>query len=324
MIRVKSLIETRRSRRFRSRIVGAILAAGTVAASLTVPAGTATAAPATVQSIQRVDGQLSLVRVYSPALRRTVVNQVLRPRGGGAAPVFYLLNGRSGGTDGDSWLRMTNYRSFFADKQVTVVSPLGGGYEYYSAGAWERYLRYELPAAIAGPLQTTGRAAIAGLSHTAPAALDLAGRSGNRYQAVGAYSGCPAITSLVGQVAVPITMAFGGGNAYAIFGAPGSPGWNDHDPSLHPGRLRGKAVYLGSGSGIAGEADGGAQGPALYAGPSQVEAFSQMCTRSMSAALNGAGVRHTYRSLDTGAHTWQLFERLMRDSWSTIGPAIGA
>lgn len=274
--------------------------------------------------INRVDGQLSLVSVYSPALRRTVVNQVLRPRGGGAAPVFYLLNGRSGGTDGDSWLRMTNYRSFFANKQVTVVSPLGGGYEYYSAGAWERYMRYELPAAIAGPLQTTGRAAIAGLSHTAPAALDLAGRSGRLYSAVGAYSGCPNITSIVGQVAVPITMAFGGGNAYAMFGAPGSPGWNDHDPFLHPNRLRGKAVYLGAGSGMPGEADGRAQGPGLWGGPAEVEAFAQACTQAMSAKLNSVGIRHEFTSLSTGAHTWQLFERLMRDSWSTIGPAIGA
>lgn len=119
-------------------------------------------------------------------------------------------------------------------------------------------------------------------------------------------------------------MALGGGNAYAAFGPPGAPGWTDHDPSLHPERLRGKAVYLGTGSGIPGTADGRAQGPGLYTGPAQVEAISHACTQTMSAALTRAGVRHTYRALSTGAHTWQLFEQLMRDSWPTIGPAIGA
>lgn len=284
----------------------------------------APARAATIEQIAKVDGQLSLISVASPALGRTVVNQVLRPKDDGPAPVLYLLNGRSGGTDGDSWLKMTDYRTFFADKKVTVVSPVGGGYEYYSTGAWEQYLRHELPAALAEPLKTDGRAAIAGLSHTAPAALDLAGRSGGQYQAVAAYSGCPSISSPIGQVAVPATMAIGGGNAFDVFGPPGSPGWVEHDPSLHPERLAGKTVYLGAGSGIAGEADGPSPSLSLYAGPAQVEAVSLVCTQAMSTALTGAGVPHTFRTLPTGAHTWKLFEALLHDSWPVIGPAIGA
>lgn len=311
-----------RASRHRSAVTRAVILV--VVSTMALLGIQATTAPAHAVSIQRIDSQLSLVKVYSPALKRTVVNQVLRPRGGGPAPVFYLLNGRSGGTDGDSWLRMTQYRSFFKNKNVTVVSPLGGGYEYYSAGAWERYLRFELPQAIKGPLNTTGRAAVAGLSHTAPAALDLAGRSGRLYQAVAAYSGCPSISSPIGQVAIPATMAFGGGNAWSILGPPGSPTWADHDPSLHPRRLAGKAVYLGAGSGIAGAADGRAAGPGLYVGPSQVEAITAVCTTHMSNVLNGAGVKNTLNIMPTGAHTWVLFENLMRDSWPMIARAIGA
>lgn len=274
--------------------------------------------------VRPIDGQLSEVSVFSPALGRTVVNTVLRPRGGGPAPVLYLLNGRSGGTDGDSWLRMTSYRSFFANKNVTVVSPQGGGFEYYSVGAWETYLRDELPRAIAGPLQATGTAAIAGVSHTAPAALDLAGRSGNRYRAVASYSGCPAVSSPVGMTAITAVMALGGANAFAVFGPPGSPTWTDHDPSLHPARLAGKTVYLGSGSGIPGAADGSHAGPGLLAGPAQVEAVAAGCTRQLASILHRHGVPSTLHQFPTGAHTWRLFEAQLRDSWPVIGRAIGA
>ena len=45
-----------------------------------------------------------MVYVYSPSMGKVIPNQVLRPRGDGSAPVFYLLNGRSGGVEGDSWL----------------------------------------------------------------------------------------------------------------------------------------------------------------------------------------------------------------------------
>lgn len=292
--------------------------------SLLVAAASLQAGGAQALTVHRIDGQLSEVSVFSPALGRTVVNTVLRPRGGGPAPVLYLLNGRSGGTDGDSWLAMTAYRSFFAGKNVTVISPQGGGFEYYSVGAWETYLRSELPRAIAGPLRTTGRAAIAGVSHTAPAALDLAGRSGNRYQAVASYSGCPATSSPIGIVSITAVMALGGANAFATFGPPGSAVWTDHDPSLHPRRLAGKTVYLGSGSGIPGAADGAHAGPALLAGPAQVEAVAASCTRQMSGILTQHGVRHAFRQFPTGAHTWKLFEAQLRDSWPVIGPAIGA
>ena len=94
---------------------------------------------------------------------RVIPNQVLRPRGEVSAPVFYLLNGRSGGVEGDSWLEQTDHRSFFAGKNVTVVSPLGGPYAWYAdwqrpdpalgVNKWETYLLRELPGAISGPLR---------------------------------------------------------------------------------------------------------------------------------------------------------------------------
>lgn len=292
-----------------------------VAPFLTVP-GTADAATARVVSVHRVDGQLALVRVYSPALRTVITNQVLLPPNGAPTPVFYLLNGKSGGVDGDSWLRKTRYRTFFAGKRVTVVSPVGGGYTWYSTRGWQRYLQHDLPAAIDARFPTTGRAAIAGLSHSASAALDIAGRD-RRFVAAASYSGCPAITSPTGTAAVVATMASGGQNAFAVFGPAGGPGWVDHDPARNPRRLSGKAVYLGAGSGVPGRFDGPVLGyPGLLVGPTQVESIVRGCTDVMRASLARAGVRHTVRVFSTGAHTWGLFYRELKDSWRVIAPAL--
>lgn len=293
-----------------------------IAAALVGPTAPADAATARVVSVHHVDGQLALVRVYSPALRTVVTNQVLLPRGTGDTPVLYLLNGKSGGVDGDSWLRKTRYRGFFAGKRVTVVSPVGGGYTWYSTPGWQHYLTHELPAAVDARFPTTGRAAVAGLSHSASAALDIAGRD-RRFVAAASYSGCPAISSPIGSTAVAATMASGGQNAFAVFGAPGGPGWVDHDPARNPGRLAGKAVYLGAGSGVPGRHDGPILGyPGLIVGPSQVEAIVGDCTAQMRTALMRAGVAHTYRVFSTGAHTWGLFYRELKDSWRVLAPAL--
>ena len=70
-------------------------------------------------------------------MNKIVVNDVFKaPKSG--APTFYLLPGIDGGDDldpggpippgGKSWFGMTDIEGFFADKNVNVVSPLGGPY----------------------------------------------------------------------------------------------------------------------------------------------------------------------------------------------------
>jgi S-formylglutathione hydrolase FrmB len=259
---------------------------------------------------------------------------VLRPAGNaGGAPTFYLLNGKGGGTDGDSWAAQTNYERFFAGKNVNVVSPLGGRYSWYAdwnvadpvigVNKWQTYLTRELPAVLDQELKSNGRNAIAGLSMSGGPALDLAGQAPGLYRAVGSYSGCPSISSPLGMAAVSATIASGGANPFNMFGIPGDPAWIHHDPTLHPDRLRGKAIYLSAATGIPGGAPGLSAAP-LFLGPRQVEMITRGCTDEMAAGLRRTGIAHTYRVFDTGAHTWGSFERQMRDSWRVIGPAIGA
>jgi len=317
----------------KSQIVTAVMSevVALVAAIVSAPPAEA----AHVTRVDRIDGQLSTVYVYSPSMGREIPNQVLRAAGDRPAPVFYLLNGRAGGVEGDSWLQQTGYRSFFGGKNVTVVSPLGGPYSWYAdwqqpdptlgVNKWETYLLRELPDAIAGPLKTNGRNAIAGLSLSGGPALDIAGRGGGRFRAAASYSGCPAISAPPATMGVIATTALGGGNALNMFGPPGSPAWIDHDPSRNPGRLAGKAIYLGAAVGLPGAPDAAPiAAPTLLAGPAQVEMATKWCTDQLHGALDAARIPHTYRVFGQGAHTWALFENEMRDSWRVIGPALGA
>jgi S-formylglutathione hydrolase FrmB len=295
--------------------------------------GPATSAPSVTGSKQVTD-RLSIIYVYSPSMNRVIPNQVLRPAGNAAgAPTFYLLNGKGGGTEGDSWVNYTNYESFFAGKRVNVVSPLGGKYSWYAdwrgpdlvtgINKWQTYLTRELPAALAPELKSNGSNAIAGLSMSGGPALDLAGQAPDVYRAVASYSGCPAISSPLGTAAVSATVASGGANPLAMYGPPGDPAWAQHDATLHPNRLRGKAIYISAATGLPRAAPGPAAVP-LFFGPAQVEVITRQCTDQMAAGLRAAGVGHTYTVFPRGAHTWGSFEQQMRDSWRVIGPAIGA
>ncbi|MFT3900681.1 MAG: alpha/beta hydrolase family protein [Gordonia sp. (in: high G+C Gram-positive bacteria)] len=303
-----------------------------VSAAAALTLASVPSAEARVVKVDRRDGQLVLVHVYSPSMRKTIVNEVLNS-GGGAQPVFYLLNGGTGGATGDKWRTFTSYRKFFAGKAVTVVSPVGGGFDYYAdwrypdlargISKWQTYLMRELPAALASVFPFNGRAAIAGVSQSGAPALDIAGRS-PMYRAAASYSGCPASTSIFGFTSIWAFTLAGGGNPINMRGLSHDPAWYRHDPARNPVRLRGKSVYLGTSTGMPGEVDKATPLPALLIGPAQVEAVTHVCTGIMRDSLNRAGVPNTYRVFRHGAHTWKLFERQMMDSWPQIGRAIGA
>ena len=323
------------------RGVRAALVGLAVAALAAVPAAPAAAAPPPhVTGISEIAPQILTVDVYSPSMDRVISNTVLRPPGGGPAPVLYLLGGVRGGTDGVSWLNDSNYEQFFADKNVTVVTPTGGPFSEYTdwqfddpalgpaqGNQWQTYLTRELPPAIDSAFATTGRNAVAGLSMSAGPAIDLAIQAPGLYQAAGAYSGCPINGGLFGTAQVSSVVLAGGGSASNMWGLPGGPGWAAHDPFARAGELRGTAVYLGSASGIPGEVDR-LQPQQLFGaatGGGSVEAIADACTAAFSHRLDEVGVPHTFVHRDRGAHTWGLFEAELRESWfTTIGPALGA
>ncbi|MGW2666430.1 hypothetical protein ACWCW7_36220 [Nocardia tengchongensis] len=84
-------------------------------------------------SIDRPGQREEEFKVYSAAVDRVITIQALTafdisvPQ-----PTLYLLNSAGGGEDAATWYRQTDIVGFFSDKNVNVVSPVGGQFSYYT------------------------------------------------------------------------------------------------------------------------------------------------------------------------------------------------
>jgi S-formylglutathione hydrolase FrmB len=223
---------------------------------------------------------------------------------------------------------MTDIAGFFADKNVNVVSPLGGAFSWYTdwvgdpGKQYQTYMTRELPPLIDAEYQTNGRKAVGGLSSTGGTALDYAVQAPGEYRAVGSYSGF--LTPADNAQQVQVTLMGGGASADRMWGPLGGPLWVAHDPTRNVGKLNGVAVYVAaSASGGVGAVD---RLPANF-GPNITGGFIERIvadsTRKFADAAAVAGVPITYIVRPEGSHTWGLFESEMQESWhTTIGPAL--
>ena len=290
-----------------------------------------------ITGIEHVNDRWDKVSVFSPSMNKVIVNDVFKAPGGGA-PTFYLLPGIDGGDNLDpgglwapgtkSWFGMTDIQGFFADKNVNVVSPLGGQFSWYTnwvadpAKQYQTYMIDELRPLIDAEYNTSGRNAVGGLSSTGGTAVDYAVQAPGVYQAVGSYSGL--LTPAANPQQVGITLMGGGASADAMWGPAGGPLWIAHDPSLNVAKLAGVAVYVAaSGSGNVGEVDRlpPGFGPNITGG--LIERIVADSTRVFADNAAAAGIPVTYVVRPDGSHTWGLFESEMQESWNTtIGPAL--
>ena len=75
---------------------------------------------------------------------------------------------------------MTNIQGFFADKNVNVVSALGGAFSWYPnwdndrSKQYQTYMTRELPPVINAQYKINGKNAVGGLSSTGGTAVDYA------------------------------------------------------------------------------------------------------------------------------------------------------
>lgn len=300
---------------------------------------TAGAEAAHITGIEHVNDRWDKVSVFSPSMNKVIINDVFKAPGGGA-PTFYLLPGIDGGDNLDpgglwapgtkSWFGMADIQGFFADKNVNVVSPLGGQFSWFTnwvadpAKQYQTYMIDELRPLIDAEYNTSGRNAVGGLSSTGGTAVDYAIQAPGVYQAVGSYSGL--LTPAANPQQVSITLMGGGASADAMWGPAGGPLWIAHDPSLNVSKLAGVAVYVAaSGSGNVGEVDRlpPGFGPNITGG--LIERIVADSTRVFADKAAAAGIPVTYVVRPDGSHTWGLFESEMQESWNTtIGPALRA
>lgn len=298
---------------------------------------TAHAAAAHITDIQHVTDRWDKVSVYSPAMDKVVVNDVFKaPRSG--APTFYLLPGIDGGDNLDpgadfapgtkSWFGFTDLQTFFANKNVNVVSPLGGAFSWYTdwvndrSKQYQTYMTRELPPLINAQYKTNGKNAVGGLSSTGGTAVDYAIQAPGVYRAVGSYSGF--LTPSSGASNVALTLSGGGGaNADDMWGPQGGPLWVQHDPTVNVAKLKGTAVYVTASGGGQGDVDKLPPGSNNFTG-GFIEGIVNDSTKQFADAAAAAGVPIKYVVLPQGSHSWGLFESEMHDSWNaTIGPALG-
>ncbi|WP_227998281.1 alpha/beta hydrolase [Nocardia australiensis] len=292
------------------------------------------ASAARIVGIDELSPTKSAVFIDSPSMGKTIQVQVLHPAGGGSRPSYYLLDGLDPGVGQSTWTNATDAENFFAGKNLNVVLPVGGQASYYTDWQqddpkfgrykWETFLAQELPPIIDAHFGGNGVNAIGGLSMGGIAAFVIAARNPALYSAVAGYSACPDIA--VAQGAVMFSIANRGGNPLNMWGPPGSPGWSEHDPALLANGLRGKAIYLSSGTGIPGPHEVEIK-PQLaenifLGGP--VEVGVNVCTVHFEQHLRGLGIPAHVDYRLTGTHSWSYWQDHLHASWPTIGPAIGA
>lgn len=325
---------TRLVRRFR------VLAAALITVVPLVAIPVAAADPpggATITGIEHVTDRWDKVSVFSPSMNKVVVNDVFKaPRSN--APTFYLLPGIDGGDNLDpggnfapgskSWFGFTDLQGFFGNKNVNVVSPLGGAFSWYTnwvndgSKQYQTYMTRELPPLINAQYKTNGRNAVAGLSSTGGTAVDYAIQAPGLYRAVGSYSGF--LTPSTGAQNIALTLTGGGANADDMWGPQGGPLWVAHDPTVNVAKLKGTAVFVTASGGGQGDVDKLPPGTNNFAG-GFIEGIVNDSTKQFADAAAAAGVPIKYVVRPQGSHSWGLFESEMQDSWnSTIGPALGA
>ncbi|MDJ0471616.1 alpha/beta hydrolase family protein [Rhodococcus fascians] len=309
--------------------------------------GTALAAPdastSYVVRTEETDAVAMTAFVYSAAMERIIPLKILRsPDRAEPSPTVYLLNGAGGGVDGMDWYTQTDVVSFFADKNVNVVTPVGGAYSYYTdwqhddrvlgRNKWETFLTRELPPLVDQLLKTNGRNVIAGISMAATSVLNLAAHNPGLFRAVGSYSGCASTTDPLGRAYVKtvVSMALGA-DVKNMWGADDDPDWVRNDAVVNADKLRGTALYISNGSGLAGASDTfdgtNPNGPGFVLLNQMVvggaiEVATGDCTRRLKSALEKLDIPAHFELRERGTHSWGYWQDDLHNSWPMFEQAL--
>lgn len=320
----------------------AVIALGIFPAQAAAAPGTET--ETSLVAVQEHDPRHVTLTVHAAAMDRDIEVRIQRaadtsePR-----PALYLLLGAGGGVDGTTWGTETDALQFFSDKNVHVIEPIGGMFSYYAdwqhddprlgKQKWKTFLTEELPPVIDEFLGTNGRNAIAGFSMSGTTTLSLAATTGDLYSSVAAYSGCAQTSDPVGREFVRLTVEeWGWAEMDNMWGPPGDPEWAANDPYVQAEGLRGKAIYISSGTGVPGQYDvyGGEyslDGPWGFANQivlgGIIEAATNYCAHNMRDRLNELGIPAHYNFPPVGTHTWGYWQDALKGSWPVLAAPLG-
>nr|WP_307630387.1 alpha/beta hydrolase family protein [Nocardia vaccinii] len=312
-------------------------------------AGTASASPgrAGIVSVQNVGDRLQNVTVFSPAMDKPVLLQVIRAADTGRPrPTMYLLNGSQGGPNGSGWGTETDEVNFLRGKDVNVVNPIGGASSYYTdwvrddpvlgRNKWQTFLNDELPPVIEHFLGADGNRTLAGVSMSGTSVLNLAIAKPGFWKSVASYSGCAQTSDPIGQQFVRITVEnWGGGRSVQnMWGPFDGPLWRANDPLVNAARLRGTAIYLSTGNGVPAAPhdtpddrrvrEGRIPLPVQIAFGGPIEAAIHYCTVNLTNRLHQLNIPVTVDDRPNGTHSWGYWEDELHRSWPFLAQTIGS
>ena len=259
--------------------------------------------------------------VWSPAMGRHITVQIQPAQRGGNAGL-YMLDGLRATEITNAWVNDVNAAQMFKDNNITLVMPVGGQSSFYTdwnapatydfnhpvTYKWDTFLSQELPSYLRdnfGVSPTNN--SILGLSMGGTAAINLAALHPNQFRQVLSYSGYLTTTIPGGQTALRVALLDGGlYNLNAMWGSIFNPRRYENDPFLNMGNLRGKDVYVSSGSAVPGPADDKYL-PEHRASGIALESIANFTTHLWSAKATVTGVQHTSVFTPTGLHNWDQF-----------------
>lgn len=318
-----------------------LLGVGTVANA--APAGTPDAVAPNGSKLERIDGTGRQVtaHVYSASMGKNIPLKIQLPADENAKrPTLYLLNGAGGGEDSATWQRRTDMASFFADKNVNVVTPVGGAFSYYTdwrnddpklgRNKWTTFLTEELPPIIDKAFNGNGTNSVAAISMTGTSVLNLAIAKPGLYKSVASYSGCAETSTPAGRAYIKLVVeSRGGADTENMWGPTNDPAWIENDPVIQAERLRGTEIYVSSGNGLPGAHDNLEKTGGTAALANQVllggaiEGATLLCTNNLFKRLNELKIPSTFDFRPNGTHSWGYWQDDLHESWPMIASSIG-
>lgn len=299
----------------------------------------AVAAPA-LERVQWLSDRRVALWVASPAMGVPIQVQLLLARDWNARPearfpVLFLLDGLRATDDENGWTKEAGAVDFFADKNVTVVLPVGGQSSFYAdwlqpdngrTYKWETFLTKELPPLLESHWRATPVRGVEGLSMGGTAAMFLAARNPGFVRHAASYSGFLTTTTLGMPQAIEFAMRDAGGfDSAAMWGPQTGPEWEAHDPYVLADKLRGVSLYVSSGSGAIGPYDHalGIPGVSTNVAGMGLEILSRLTSQNFVTKLSKLAIPAQVNYRPSGTHSWPYWDFEMRQSWSQAASALG-
>ena len=250
-------------------------------------------------------------------------------------PSMWMLGPLYSREDESAWSYASDTVQFYADKNVNVVLPIGGGGSFFTDWQqpdggkhfkWETFLTKELPPILEQGWRTNDKRGIAGLSMGATSAMILAGRNPEMFDFAGSYSGYLDTTSPGMPPLFSMITRNAGYDATKMWGPHYSQDWFAHDPKLMVSRMRDMSIYVSAGTGNTGAWDEPSAAPTvpqnLEAGV--MEAASRLTSQTFVNSAKLAGVNDLQvRFRPNGTHIWAYWTYDMHEAWPYAAKALG-